>query len=54
VKAGKRVAHYETIRQTKDGKRVRVSISMSPIRNTNGKVVGASTIAREIPAEDNS
>jgi len=48
VKAGKRVAHYATTRQTKDGRLVRVSMSISPIRNASGKVVGASSIAREI------
>lgn len=54
VKAGKRVAHYKTTRQTKDGRRVWVSMSISPIHSTSGKVVGASSIAREIVAEDNS
>lgn len=53
VKAGKRVAHYETTRKTKSGTHVRVSISVSPIHSTSGKVVGASTIAREIIAESN-
>jgi PAS domain S-box-containing protein len=52
VKAGRRVAHYQTIRKTKDGNRVRVSISISPIHSPSGKVVGASTIAREIPSEE--
>lgn len=47
LRAGKRVAHFETLRRTKDGRHIRVSVSISPIRNTSGRVVGASTIARE-------
>ena len=48
LRRGERLEHYETVRLTKNGKRVRVSISVSPIFNRSGKVVGASTIAREI------
>ena len=48
LRRGERLEHYETVRLTKTGKRVRVSISVSPILNRSGKVVGASTIAREI------
>ena len=52
VKAGKRVAHYKTTRKTRDGKQIQVSISVSPIRSSNGRVVGASTIAREATDEN--
>jgi PAS domain S-box-containing protein len=48
IRAGRLVEHFETLRRTKDGKDVRVSVSVSPIRNPRGKVVGASTIAREL------
>jgi two-component system CheB/CheR fusion protein len=48
VKAGMRVAHYGTRRKTSQGRDVYVSVSISPIRNASGRVVGASTIAREI------
>lgn len=51
IKEGSVVEHYETLRRTKDGRDVRVSVSVSPIRNTSGRVVGASTIAREIRLE---
>lgn len=51
IKEGGVVEHYETLRRTKDGRDVRVSVSVSPIRNTSGRVVGASTIAREISLE---
>jgi len=48
LRSGERVQHFETLRSTKEGTVIRVSVSMSPIRNTSGRVVGASTIAREI------
>jgi PAS domain S-box-containing protein len=51
VKAGNRVAAFETVRRTKDGRDIRVSVSISPIRNPNGRIVGASTIAREVMPE---
>jgi PAS domain S-box-containing protein len=54
VRTGKRVARYETIRKAKDGRRLRVSISISPIYNPGGKVVGASSIATDITAEESS
>jgi two-component system, LuxR family, sensor kinase FixL len=45
---GERVEHYETVRVTKDGRRLDVSLSISPVRDAAGAVVGASTIARDI------
>jgi diguanylate cyclase (GGDEF)-like protein/PAS domain S-box-containing protein len=48
VKAGELVKNYETIRARKDGTLVDVSLTVSPIRDAGGRVVGASTIAREI------
>ena len=45
---GDQVDHYETERITKHGERVEVSLTVSPLRNRSGEVVGASTIAREI------
>ena len=42
------VEHFETIRQGKDGTRVDVSTSVSPILNIDGKVVGTAAIARDI------
>jgi PAS domain S-box-containing protein len=46
--AGKRVEHYETVRMAKDGRRVQISLTVSPIRNGNGEIVGASKVARDI------
>jgi len=42
------IRHYETVRVRKDGEKVEVSLSISPVRDERGKVVGASTIARDI------
>jgi diguanylate cyclase (GGDEF)-like protein/PAS domain S-box-containing protein len=48
VRRGERVQDYETVRVRKDGRRVVVSLRVSPIRNAAGAIVGASAIAREI------
>jgi PAS domain S-box-containing protein len=48
LKRGERYDHFETIRVTKDGRRLHVSLSISPIKDANGYVVGASKIARDI------
>ncbi len=48
VARGDAVTHYETVRVRKDGTRVEVSLAVSPIRDSTGAVVGASTIARDI------
>jgi PAS domain S-box-containing protein len=50
VKRGKRVDHFETVRMRKDGTRIHVSLSVSPIRDAAGQITGASTIARDITA----
>ena len=48
VGAGERIEQYETMRQRKDGSLIDISLSISPIRDASGDVVGASTIARDI------
>ena len=48
IRRGERVEHYETVRQTKDGRIIDISLTVSPIRNAQGEVVGASKIARDI------
>jgi PAS domain S-box-containing protein len=50
LRAGEHIQHYETIRVTKRGERVNVSLTISPMRNSEGRVVGASKIARDITA----
>jgi PAS domain S-box-containing protein len=48
LRLGERIEHYQTIRQTKDGRLVEVSLTVSPVRDPRGRVVGASKIARDI------
>ena len=48
LQRGERIDHYETIRVTKDGRRVDVSLTVSPLRDRSGKVVGASKVGRDI------
>src|SRR5215469_12988748 len=48
LRAGERIEHYETIRVTKTGNRVSVSLTISPTRDSTGKMVGFSKIARDI------
>ena len=48
LRSGRRIDHYETERLRKDGSRVRVSLTISPVRDPEGRVVGASKIARDI------
>jgi PAS domain-containing protein len=48
IAAGETLGEYESLRRTRDGRRVRLSIVTSPIRDQMGKVTGASTIAREV------
>jgi PAS domain S-box-containing protein len=47
IRAGKSVRHYETVRQRKDGTLVPISLTVSPIHNDEGVVIGASKIARD-------
>jgi PAS domain S-box-containing protein len=48
IRAGERVDHYETVRQRKDGTRLHVSLTVSPLRSAEGRIIGASKIARDI------
>ncbi len=48
LQEGKRIEHYETKRKTKDGQVLDVAITVSPIRNVEGKIIGASKVARDI------
>ena len=48
LKRGERVDHFETVRVCKDGRRIDVSVTISPIRDSTGRVVAASKIARDI------
>lgn len=48
IRRGRRIDHFETVRQRKDGSLVDVSLTVSPIKDITGKVVGASNVARNI------
>lgn len=48
LKRGERVDHFETIRVRKDGSRLNISLTISPVKDANGRIVGASKIARDI------
>jgi len=54
IARGERIEHHESVRVTKDGHRLDVSLSVSPLRNAAGEVVGASVIARDITAQKRS
>ena len=48
IRRGERIDHYETVRRRKDGGLIDVSLTVSPVRNAQGKIIGASKIARDI------
>jgi PAS domain S-box-containing protein len=48
IRAGERVEHYETVRQRKDGTLIDISLSVSPLKDSTGAVVGAANISRDI------
>jgi PAS domain S-box-containing protein len=48
IRGGERIDHYETVRRRKDGGLIDVSLTVSPVRNAQGKIIGASKIARDI------
>jgi len=48
LRRGERVDHFETLRQCKDGKQVNLSLTISPVKDGSGRVIGASKVARDI------
>jgi len=48
LKRGEHIAHYETVRLAKDGRRLNISLSVSPVFDKTGRIIGASKIARDI------
>src|SRR3954463_15591096 len=50
IRSGQRIEQYETIRRTKDGRLLDVSLTVSPVLSRTGRIVGAATIARDITA----
>jgi len=51
ISRGERIDHFETIRVTKGGERLSVSLTISPVRDNTGKIIGAAKIARDITAQ---
>jgi PAS domain S-box-containing protein len=54
IRRGERIEHFETIRQRKNGSLIVVSLSVSPVKNAEGKIVGAAKIARDITEQKRS
>jgi PAS domain S-box-containing protein len=54
LRRGEPIDHYETVRMAKGGRHLHVSLTVSPIRDANGKIVGASKIARDITEQKNT
>jgi PAS domain S-box-containing protein len=48
LRRGERVDHYETVRMAKDGRLIDISVTSSPVRDRDGRIVGASKVARDI------
>ncbi len=51
IRHGERVEHFETVRRRKNGTMVQISMTVSPVRGANGRILGASKIARDITAQ---
>jgi PAS domain S-box-containing protein len=50
LRRGERVEHFETVRVARDGRRLDISLTISPLRDSDGRIIGASKIARDITA----
>ena len=48
LRRGERIDHYQTVRRAKDGRLVDISLSISPVRDATGRIIGASKVARDI------
>jgi PAS domain S-box-containing protein len=48
LRRGEKVDHFETVRQTKDGRKLDISLTVSPIKDAQGRIIGASKVARDI------
>jgi PAS domain S-box-containing protein len=48
LRRGEKIDHFETERQTKDGRRLNISLTVSPIKDSTGRIIGASKVARDI------
>src|SRR5512144_1617027 len=48
IRRGQKIDHFDTVRVTKDGRRIDISLTVSPVRSARGEIIGASKIARDI------
>lgn len=48
IRRGERIQHFETVRLTKSGERIHVSLTISPVRDADGRIIGAAKVARDI------
>ena len=48
IRRGEKVDHFETVRQAKDGRKVDISLTVSPVKDAQGRIIGASKVARDI------
>jgi PAS domain S-box-containing protein len=48
LEAGERIDHYESVRVAKDGRKIDVSLTISPVKDSQGRIIGASKVARDI------
>ena len=48
IRSGQKVDHFETIRQAKDGRLLNISLTVSPIKDATGRIIGASKVARDV------
>ena len=51
LRCGERIDHYKTVRLRKDGSNLQISLTISPIKNERGDIVGASKVARDISGQ---
>src|SRR5215831_10558214 len=51
LRRGERIDHFDTVRVTKDGRRISISLTVSPIRSADGTVIAASKVARDVGAQ---
>jgi PAS domain S-box-containing protein len=52
LRRGEKIEHFETIRQTKDGRMIDISLTVSPVRGSDGRIIGASKVARDVTAQN--
>jgi PAS domain S-box-containing protein len=51
LRRGQRIEHFETVRQSKQGRLIDLSLTISPVRDSTGRIIGASKVARDITAQ---